>query len=48
MDPDATLAEGFPAGIMIATLRAMQFYERVTAGEIKTMVDYLATRKGGG
>ncbi len=48
MDPDATLAEGFPPGVMIATLRAVQFYDKVSAGEIKTMVEYLASRKGDG
>ncbi len=48
MDPDATLAEGFPPGVMIATLKAMQFYDKVSAGEIKTMVEYLASRKGSG
>jgi mono/diheme cytochrome c family protein len=48
MDPDATLAKGFPPGLMIATLRATQFYDKVSAGEIKALVEYLASRKGNG
>jgi cytochrome c551/c552 len=48
MDPDATLAEGFPAGVMIATLKAVGFYDKVSAGEVKTMVEYLAQRKRNG
>jgi mono/diheme cytochrome c family protein len=48
MDPDATIAEGFQPGIMPATLGAMRFYSKVSAGEIKAMVEYLASRKGNG
>jgi len=48
MDPDASVAEGFPPGVMIATLRATQFYDKVTASELKTIVTYLAARKGKG
>jgi cytochrome c2 len=48
MDPDATLAEGFPGGVMIATLKAVGFYDKVSAGEVKTMVEYLAQRKRNG
>lgn len=47
MSPDATLAEGFPGGVMIATLQGMQFYEKVSAHEVKALVDYLAELKGG-
>ena len=32
--------------LMIATLGAVQFYEKVTAPELKQMVDYLAGLKG--
>lgn len=46
MDPDATLTEGFAPGLMIATLNGVQFYDKVTASELKTMVAYLASRKG--
>jgi mono/diheme cytochrome c family protein len=47
MNPDAALAEGFPPGLMMATLGPTQFYDKVTATELKTLVDYLASRKGG-
>lgn len=45
MEPDATLADGFDAGLMPATLTATQFYDKVTANELKTMIEYLASRK---
>ena len=47
MDPDASVVEGFPAGLMKATLSGTQFYDKVTASQVKTIVDYLTTRKGG-
>jgi mono/diheme cytochrome c family protein len=46
MSPDATLAEGFPGGVMTATLQGMQFYEKVSANEVKALVDHLAGLKG--
>ncbi|MEE9271472.1 MAG: cytochrome c [Candidatus Krumholzibacteria bacterium] len=46
MDPDATIAEGYQPGLMTATLGAVKFYDKVSAGELKTIVDYLAARKG--
>ncbi|RMG68634.1 MAG: cytochrome c [Calditrichaeota bacterium] len=46
MDPDATVAPGFPPGIMSATLKANKFYQKVTPAELKAMVDYLASLKG--
>ena len=46
LDPDRTLAEGYDPGLMIATLGAVQFYDKVTAPELKQMVDYLAGLKG--
>ena len=46
MDPDATLTEGFDAGLMGATLGALQFYDKVTATELKRMVDFLASLEG--
>ena len=45
MDPDATLADGYDAGLMTATLDATQFYDKVTAGELKTMIEYLESKK---
>ncbi len=48
MDSDATIAEGFPPGLMGATLTGMGFYDKVTTKQLKTMVDYLSSRKGEG
>ncbi len=48
MDPDATIADSFPPGLMGATLTGMGFYDKVTTKQLKTMVDYLALRKGEG
>lgn len=46
LEPDATVAKGFPKGVMGATLSGTGFYEKTTSREIKTIVDYLATLKG--
>ena len=46
IDPDATVSQGFDAGLMLTTLNATQFYDKVTAGELKKMVDYLASLQG--
>ena len=46
IDPDATLVEGFDEGLMIATLNGLKFYEKITAAELRTMVEYLASLKG--
>ncbi len=45
MDPDAVVAEGFPPGIMSATLQG--YYSSMTTEEVNTLVDYLATLNGG-
>jgi cytochrome c2 len=47
LEPDASIAQGYTAGIMPATLEAIGFYDKVTMKEIKVLVDYLATQKGG-
>lgn len=47
MDPDAVVAEGFQKGLMKSTLTAMGVYEKMTQEELKILVDFLATRKGG-
>ena len=44
MDPDAVVAEGFPPGIMSATMAG--FYGSMTKDELKVLVDYLASLKG--
>lgn len=46
IDPDAVLAEGYPPGVMIATLNVTGFYEQVTPVQLKMLVDFLAERKG--
>lgn len=46
MDPDATVREGYPAGQMKTTLEGANFYEEVTAEELQTMVDFLASQTG--
>ena len=45
-DPDATIAEGFPPAVMVATLTAQQFYDKISAVQLKTLVGYLAEKKG--
>ena len=42
LDPDATITEGFVAGLMTPTLNAAGFSEQVSAKELQTLVDYLA------
>lgn len=44
MDPDAVIAEGFPAGVMSATLGGIGFRDQVSAKELQTLVDYLASQ----
>lgn len=46
MDPDATIAEGFSAGVMTATLEAANFYEEISTQELKELVDFLAAQEG--
>lgn len=46
LEPDATIAEGYVAGVMPATLQAMGFYDKISTKELKILVDYLATKKG--
>ncbi|RMI20274.1 MAG: hypothetical protein D6681_02415 [Calditrichaeota bacterium] len=46
LDPDATIAEGFPGGLMKTTLEGVGFYDQLTTKQLQTLVDYLASRKG--
>ena len=46
LSPDAVLAEGFPGGVMKATLDGTGFYQKVALQDLNTMVDYLASLKG--
>lgn len=41
LHPDAVIVEGFPAGLMGATLNAVQFNDTVTESEFENLVDYL-------
>jgi cytochrome c2 len=47
VEPDATVAEGFPSGIMSATLNGMGFTDGLSPAELKNLVDYLASKQGG-
>ena len=46
MNPDAKLVEGFPPGLMKATLEGMGFYKNASKADIQKMVDFLAGQKG--
>ena len=47
LEPDATVAEGYPAGIMSATLAGVNFPNALSTAELKNLVEYLASQKGG-
>ena len=47
LQPDAKIAEGFPPGLMKGTLDGLGFYQKVALQDLNTMVDYLASLKGG-
>ena len=42
MDPDAVIAEGFPAAVMNAMLNGIGFRDQVSVKELQTLVNYLA------
>lgn len=46
MDPDATIAEGYPGQVMSATLAASGFATKVSAGEVRLLVEFLALHTG--
>jgi mono/diheme cytochrome c family protein len=46
MDPDAVVADGYPGSVMGATLGASGFYQKVSAEELRALVDYLASKTG--
>ena len=46
MDPDATIAEGYPPGMMSATMKGTGFYEKVTLKQLESIVNHLASLKG--
>ena len=47
MDPDATIAEGYVAGVMPAQLNATGFYGKISSQQLKTLVEFLASKEGG-
>jgi len=47
MDPDATIAEGYPPGLMSASMSASGFYEKITLKQLESMVNHLASLEGG-
>jgi mono/diheme cytochrome c family protein len=47
LQPDAVVVEGFPPGLMKGTLDGSGFYQKVPLQDLNTIVDYLASLKGG-
>jgi len=47
LDPDATVVEGYPAGLMSKTLSSVGFPGVLSTVELKNLVDYLASQQGG-
>jgi hypothetical protein len=41
------VVEGFPAGLMKGTLDGSGFYQKLSLQDLNTIVDYLASLKGG-
>lgn len=46
LNPDAKIEEGFQDGLMSASLKATGFYDRMTPEDIKTLIDFLGSKKG--
>lgn len=46
MEPDATIVEGYPPGLMSATMNGSRFYEKVTLKQLESMVDHLVSLDG--
>jgi cytochrome c2 len=47
LQPDAVIAEGFPPQVIRGTLDGLGFYQKVALQDLNTLVDYLASLKGG-
>jgi hypothetical protein len=47
LQPDAVLATGYPPQVMRGTLDGLGFYQKVALQDLNTLVDYLASLKGG-
>ncbi len=46
MDPDAKIADGYPGGVMIGTLTASGFYDKVSPKELRALIDFLTAHTG--
>ncbi len=46
VDADAVIAKGFAPGVMKSTLEGLGFSDKISSGELKSLVDYLASKKG--
>jgi len=46
LKPDAQVAQGFPPGVMGATLMGNGFYQKVNIDDLNKLVGYLLTLKG--
>lgn len=47
LEPDAQVAEGYVPGVMSAQLNATGFYGKVSSQQLKTLVEFLASKEGG-
>ena len=47
VEPDTVVVEGFPQGLMQGTLDGSGFYQKLSLQDLNTMVNYLASLKGG-
>jgi hypothetical protein len=47
LQPDAVVTQGFPPQVMQATLNSTGFYQKVSLQDLNSMVDYLASLRGG-
>ncbi len=46
LEPDAKIAAGFAPGMMAPMLKGGGFYDKVRAGELQALVEFLAAKKG--
>ena len=46
LEPDKIVTEGFPKGVMKATLDGQQFYQNISIDTLDKLVEYLAGLKG--
>lgn len=47
LEPDTVVVEGFPPGLMQGTLDGSGFYQKLSLQDLNTIVNYLASLKGG-